>query len=62
MYDISVIDFEDLPLQNNLNDLDLAKWKEIGDQVYKACSEYGNKYFKLVTLVFNINLFRLFLC
>jgi hypothetical protein len=41
MHEISVIDFENLPLKDNLSELELAKWREIGDKVYNATSEYG---------------------
>jgi hypothetical protein len=42
MTDIPVIDFKNLPFNDDLNEEELNKWKEVGEEVYKACSEYGN--------------------
>ncbi|KXN72588.1 Clavaminate synthase-like protein, partial [Conidiobolus coronatus NRRL 28638] len=44
MHDIAVIDFENLLLKEDYNELELSKWREIGDKVYKATSEYGFFY------------------
>jgi hypothetical protein len=60
MHDIAVIDFENLLLKEDYDELELSKWREIGDKVYNATSEYGNLIF-IYSIVLLIIFNRIFL-
>jgi hypothetical protein len=56
MTNIPVIDFKNLPFDDNLNGEELNKWNKIGEEVYKACSAYGNNI-QLTILIYIDSLF-----